>query len=89
MGTPLALFAKKIGPGQEVAGPGPLYRGPGQRSLAQTLGPPFAVQSGPRSARARTGLRTVYSSDVFVKIEPLTIGYVHGIARHSQVAKGA
>src|ERR1700678_1471825 len=50
------------GPGQEVAGPGPLYRGPGQRSLARTLGPPFAVRSGPRSVRVRTGLRTVYAA---------------------------
>src|SRR5271168_4399463 len=34
--------------------------GPGQQYLARTLGRPCGVRSGPRSARARTGPRTVY-----------------------------
>ena len=38
----------------------PSYTGPGQQYLARTLGPPCGVRSGPRSARARTGPRTVY-----------------------------
>ena len=39
----------------------PTYTGPGQQYLARTLGPPCGVRSGPRSARARTGPRTVYA----------------------------
>ena len=48
------------GPVLEVAGPGPLNRGPGQHSLTRTLGP--ACGSGPDLGPGgpRTGLRTVY-----------------------------
>jgi len=37
----------------------PTYMGPGQQSLARTLGPRCGVRSGPRATRARTGPRTV------------------------------
>jgi hypothetical protein len=42
-----------------ASGPGPSTGGPFSHALAWTLGPPSAVQSGPRATRARTDPRTV------------------------------
>src|SRR5271155_2235303 len=55
------------GPGQEVAGPGPLYRGPGQRSLARTLSVAAAPTVSQLSADSRAdnqpvGRQLSYSS---------------------------
>ena|ERR1700678_570960 len=46
----------------------PTYTGPGQQYLARTLGPPCGVRSGPRSARARTGPRTVYGQTNLIEV---------------------